>query len=46
MVNGLKYQLIYGDWDEEGQTYFEQTDPLPVNILSLVSDMEVGDEPN
>jgi hypothetical protein len=46
MVNGQKYQLTYSDWDEEGQTYFEQTDPLPVNILSLVSDIEVGDEPN
>lgn len=46
LVNGMKYQLTYTQWDEEGQTYFEQTDPLPVNILSLVSDIEVGDEPD
>jgi hypothetical protein len=46
MVNGMKYQLAYSDWNEEGQTYFEQTDPLPVNILSIVSDIEVGDEPD
>lgn len=43
-VNGMEYQLIYSDWNEEGQTYFVQSDPLPVNILSIVSDVEVGDE--
>jgi hypothetical protein len=46
LVNGMKYQLTYSQWDEEGQTYFVQTDPLPVNILSIVSDIEVGDEPD
>jgi hypothetical protein len=46
LVNGMKYQLMPTDWNEEGQTVFEQTDPLPVNILSLVSDVEVGDEPD
>jgi hypothetical protein len=43
-ISGMKYQLLYSDWNEEGQTYFVQDDPLPVNILSLVSDVEVGDE--
>lgn len=46
LINGMKYQLSYSQWDEEGQTYFIQTDPLPVNILSLVTDIEVGDEPD
>lgn len=46
LINGMKYQLTYSDWDEEGQTYFVQDDPLPVNILSIVSDIEVGDEPD
>jgi hypothetical protein len=44
LINGMKYQLTYRQWDEEGQTYFVQDDPLPVNILSIVSDLEVGDE--
>ncbi len=46
LVNGMKYQLAHTDWNEEGQTYFVQDDPLPVNILSIVSDIEVGDEPD
>lgn len=44
LINGMKYQLTYTQWDEEGQTFFVQEDPLPVNILSIVSDIEVGDE--
>jgi hypothetical protein len=46
LVNGIKYQLTYTQFDEEGQSYFVQEEPLPVNILSLVSDIEVGDEPD
>lgn len=46
LVSGMKYQLQYAQWNEEGQTYFVQDDPLPVNILSIVSDIEVGDEPD
>lgn len=46
LINGMKYQLTYSQWDEEGQTFFVQNDPLPVNILSIVSDIEVGDEPD
>lgn len=45
-INGMKYQLMHTEWNEDGQTYFTQTDPLPVNILSIVSDVEVGDEPD
>lgn len=46
LVNGIKYQFISTNWDENGQTYFVLDDPLPVTILSLVFDMEVGDEPD
>jgi len=46
LVNGMKYQLQATEWNEEGQTYFVQEDPLPVNILSIVSELEVGDEPD
>ncbi len=45
LVNGIKYQMISTNWDENGQTYFVLDDPLPVTILSLVFDMEVGDDP-
>ena len=45
-ISGIKYQLTYTEWNEEGQTYFVQDEPLPVNILSIVSDIEVGDEAN
>jgi hypothetical protein len=45
-INGIKYQLTHTQWDEDGQSYFVQDDPLPVNILSIVSDIEVGDEPD
>lgn len=44
LVNGIKYQMISSNWDENGQTYFVLTDPLPVTLLSLVSDVEVGDD--
>ena len=46
LINGIKYQFISTNWDENGQTYFVQNDPLPVTLLSLVTDMEVGDEPD
>ena len=46
LIGGMKYQLTYTQWDEEGQSYFVQENPLPVNILSIVSDIEVGDEPD
>lgn len=45
-VNGMKYQLQYTDINEDGQTYLVQDDPLPMNILSIVPDLEVGDEPD
>lgn len=46
LINGLKYMLLETDWNEEGQTEFILEDPLPVNILSLIFDIEVGDEPD
>lgn len=44
LQEGIRYQAIGTTWDEEGQTYFRLNDPLPVTLLSLVSDIEVGDE--
>lgn len=44
LQEGIRYQYIGTQWDEEGQTYFRLDDPLPVTLLGLVSDIEVGDE--
>ena len=46
LVNGIHYQFISTNWDEDGQTYFVQENPLPITLLSLVTDIEVGDEPD
>lgn len=46
MINGIKHQLISSNWNEDGQTYFVQTDPLPVTILSTIVEVEIGDDPD
>lgn len=46
LVNGIKYQMLSTDWDEETQAYFVQENPLPASILGLVPDLEVGDDTN
>lgn len=44
LQEGIRYQPIGTTWDEDGFTYFRLDDPLPVTLLSIVSDIEVGDE--
>jgi hypothetical protein len=46
MINGMKYQLISTDWNEDTQAFFVQEDPLPASILGLIPDLEVGDDTN
>lgn len=46
LQSGIRYQSLGTSWDENGQTYFLLDDPLPVTLLSIVSDAEVGDEPD
>jgi hypothetical protein len=46
LQDGIHHQPIGTTWDEESFTYFLLEDPLPVTLLSLVQDMEVGDEPD
>lgn len=46
LQDGIHYQPVGTTWNEEAFTYFELDDPLPVTLLSLVQDMEVGDEPD
>lgn len=43
-INGFKHILLSTDWDEDGQTYFVQEDPLPASILGLIPDLEFGDD--
>lgn len=44
LQDGVHHESIGTTWDEEAFTYFELDDPLPVTLLSLVQDTEVGDE--
>lgn len=46
LQNGIKQMPIGSTWDEEAHTFFELSDPLPATLLSLVQDVEVGDEPD
>ena len=44
LQDGVHHQSIGTTWDEEGFTFFQLDDPLPVTLLSLVQDTEFGDE--
>lgn len=42
--SGMRYKTLPTKWQEDAQTYFVVDDPLPVTILGLVPDIEVGDD--
>lgn len=46
LQDGIHHQSIGTTWDEEAFTYFLLNDPLPVTLLSVVQDVEIGDEPD
>lgn len=46
LQDGIHHQSIGTSWDEDSFTYFLLEDPLPVTLLSLVQDVEFGDEPD
>lgn len=46
LQEGFKQLPIGTTWDEDAFTYFLLTDPVPATLLSLVQDIEVGDEPD
>lgn len=46
LFSGVRTQLIEPEWDEGGQTYFVQSNPLPATLLGIVFDIEVGDDPD
>ncbi len=44
MRDGIHYELLSTSWDEDSSITFVQNKPLPVTMLSLLSDVEVGDD--
>ena len=44
LLDGVHHMSIGTTWDEEGFTHFLLEDPLPVTLLSLIQDVEFGDE--
>lgn len=44
LQDGIHRQPIGTTWDEDAFTYFRLDDPLPVTLLSLVQEVEFGDE--
>jgi hypothetical protein len=44
MFSGVRTQLIDPEWNENGQTYFVQDNPLPATLLGIVFEIEVGDD--
>lgn len=39
-----RYELLPHRWDENGQIYLIQDNPLPATILAVVPDLEIGDD--
>lgn len=44
LSTGDFYQEIFGDWNEKGQIAVQQTYPLPLNLLAVISMSEIGDD--
>lgn len=46
LQDGIQQMPLGTTWDEEAHTYFLLDDPVPATLLSLVQDVEVGDDPD
>ena len=44
MKNGIHYELLSTSWEDDSSITFVQDKPLPVTMLSLISEVEVGDD--
>ncbi len=42
----LSVQLVAATFNQDGQTYFRQTYPLPATILGFVTNVDIGDDDN
>lgn len=45
LVTGDRRVVLDGGWSEEGQICIEQSNPLPMHIVGLIPDVDVGDGP-
>lgn len=43
LKTGDEYILVPGDWDTHGQVAFQQNYPLPMNILAVIANYQIGD---
>jgi hypothetical protein len=44
MKNGIEHKLVSTNWEDDAHLVFEQRKPLPVTMLSLITDTEMGDD--
>lgn len=45
-ITGMQHFIVEPEWDENGQSYFVQSQPLPATILGYVAETEIGDDPD
>lgn len=43
LVTGDKKIAPYTDWDTDATVFVQQSDPLPMTVLSIISEVEIGD---
>lgn len=43
LQSGYQHALIESHFDDGGQTYYVQDQPLPATVIGLVTEMEIGD---
>lgn len=46
LFSGMRHLLLEPHWNEEGQTFLVQDEPLPATVLGYVTETEIGDDPS
>jgi hypothetical protein len=46
MLTGITHTVLSTNWEDDGQVHFRQEDPLPITLLSLMLEVDVGDDPS
>lgn len=46
LISGIRHVLLEPVWDENGQTFLVQDNPLPATVLGYVMESEMGDDPD
>lgn len=44
LITGDEYLPIPGDWETQGQVAIQQSNPLPMNVLAVVANYQIGDD--